>query len=129
MDQKEIKQFSDDIIKQSNGLIKINNDDQDQEQEQEQDQDNEIADDIDEIKIESKYADTIRCVFTMFLTKYEQLNNYDSRKIIIEMCKVAVETMSDHANNPLYYLKFLESSIEMFVSENTFNEISKETLK
>jgi hypothetical protein len=70
------------------------------------------------------YIKTIDMVFDMFINKYSNLDNYKNRKIIYELCTIAVNSMPEHISVPIFYINFLESSIKSITDKSTDDIIS-----
>jgi hypothetical protein len=66
----------------------------------------------------SEFGQVIECVFNIFLSKYPHLDNFKNRKIIHNICNIAVLCMPNHMDNPMYYLNFIESSIKIIKDTN-----------
>ena len=62
-----------------------------------------------------EYNELIIYIETQFLNKYPHLDNFKNKKIIYQMCYIAVTTMPEHINEPIFYLNFIESSIKLLI--------------
>jgi hypothetical protein len=72
----------------------------------------------------TEYDYLIQKLFNTFLNKFPHLDNYKNKSIIYSMFKIAVIQMPEHINNPIFYLNFVESSIQQFTQPNLDDVIS-----
>ncbi len=78
---------------------------------------------LDELLCDEPLKDTIKYIYELFIQKHEQLNNYKNRHIILKMCVIAVNSMPEQKEKPIFYLNFIESSI------NHLKNLSVEKIK
>ena len=67
-------------------------------------------------------TEVVKFIFNTFLNKYSHLDNYKNRKIVYNLCKMAVKHMPENINNPSYYLNFIESSINLIKCKSILDE-------
>lgn len=93
---------------------------------------NEEANDIDNFLnnelAQEEYAELIKYIYNLFLDKHVHLDNFRNRAIILKLCTMAVNSMPEHIANPIFYLNFIESSINHLKNMTTedIEKISKE---
>jgi len=73
---------------------------------------------VDDVLSDEKYKETIKNVYIIFLNKYEHLNNYKNKKIILNMCIIVVNSMPEHNIDLNFYLNFIESTINELKENN-----------
>jgi len=95
--------------------------------EQQEDDENEQNNSEDEYEIEDdcQYANEINKIYNAFLSKHENLNNQNSKKIIYNMCKILIMSNPQFIDNPIFYVNLMESSIMTMMNEKEENAINK----
>jgi hypothetical protein len=74
---------------------------------------NDNVDILDDLDKDDPLTETVKNVYNIFLSKYEHLANFKSKKIILEICKMTVNAMPDFYAKPHLYMSFIESYINM----------------
>ena len=73
---------------------------------------------LDELDINDPLTNSIKNVYEMFISKYEHLDNFKSRNIILNICKIIVSAMPDFYDKPYLYIRFIES----YISQNKISQ-------
>lgn len=93
---------------------------------------NEEANDVDNFVDDElngeEYKNLIKYIYNIFLNKHTHLDNFRNRAIILKLCTMSVNSMPEHISNPIFYLNFIESSINHLKNMTTeeIEKISKE---
>ena len=80
---------------------------------------NQNANILDELDINDPSTNTIKNVYEMFISKYDHLDNFKSRSIILNICKIVVSAMPDFYDKPYLYIRFIES----YINQNKLYQI------
>jgi hypothetical protein len=68
-----------------------------------------------------EHTELLNHLFNTFLNKYHHLDNYKNKRIIYSMFKMAILHMPEHVSKPIFYLNFIESSINDILKSNINN--------
>ena len=121
---------SDSIIDNYNNLniqkdpTDIYDSDEEEINEEVNDMDNFINDEL----VGEEYAETIKYIYNLFLNKHKHLDNFRNREIILKLCTMSINSIPENISNPIFYLNFIESSINHLKNMTTeeIEKISKE---